>query len=84
MEKENEEIVRGNKKNKSKIIIIAFLFIIVVMASIYFLYFNDGNFQLKGNKEVHKTNQYSAYRLSGNSWRLWLSYSTLLGFKYRL
>lgn len=62
-----KEVVVGKKKNKSAIVIIIILLIIVAIVSVYFLYFKDGNLQLKDKKEVQKTNQYSAYRLSGNS-----------------
>ena len=62
----NEAVV-GKKKNKSAIVIILILLITAAIVSVYFLYFNDGNSQLKDKKEVQKTNQYSAYRLSGNS-----------------
>ena len=62
----NEAVV-GKKKNKPAIVIILILLITAAIVSVYFLYFNDGNSQLKDKKEVQKTNQYSAYRLSGNS-----------------
>lgn len=63
----DEVILKGEKKKKSPIIIFLILIIIVVLACIYFFCFKDVDSKSNSSKEVQKINQYSAYRLSGNS-----------------